>query len=101
MNNTVDNKNNKTYNYLDDNIVVIESSIAIINHTPLFCPICNFVMNSARDDSFFLLYDCCADCGIKWAECRKDEWKNGWRPPDDEISSEIYTRKQIFSKFQI
>jgi len=101
MNDTIGSKANKTYKYLDDNIVVIDSSITTDNLTSLFCPVCDFIMNSARDNSFFLVYECCADCGTKWAECRKDEWKNGWRPSDDEISSEIDARKQISPNFQI
>jgi hypothetical protein len=47
---------------------------------PLFCPVCQQAMSSPLDPGQFLLHKCCDDCAVNFAEIRREEWKDGWRP---------------------
>jgi len=50
-----------------------------------FCPICEFIMNQMSDPDFYQEFGCCSSCGMKFAQSRRDEWKNGWRPSKKQI----------------
>lgn len=67
---------------------------------PLFCPICDFVMNSADDTDSYSRYTCCFDCEMKWAQSRNSEWTSGWRPSKKEIDDERAKRLKIPPSFQ-
>ena len=67
-------------------------------HTPLFCEICNFVMNKSEDDESYRKFKCCHECRLKFAEPRSKQWASGWRPkkPDiEEHKKEIESRSQV------
>ena len=62
-----------------------------------FCPVCNYPLASFDDFSHQRKYSCCHDCFLKFAESRKSEWRNGWRPTKKEIREYIKVKKQINS----
>ena len=62
-----------------------------------FCPICNYPYSSYEDFSKRSEWNCCNSCYINFAEARKEEWKNGWRPDKKSISEYIKIKKQLNS----
>lgn len=83
---------------LDNDRLIKDGEIAIIipkdiqNFVPLICSICN-LPNISSDDLFYHReYGCCEECGVKWAEARQKEWKNGWRPASEIIRQEVELR---------
>lgn len=91
-------KNGKKYKKIDDGIISIRPQRAGLV-TPLFCPVCNFVMNSASDVEAFEIAKCCDECYIKWAQARKKDWEEGWRPAKEEIEIEKEIRRKMNVKF--
>ncbi|MAH42353.1 hypothetical protein CL614_01340 [archaeon] len=69
----------------EDSFIIIEDKN--FSRIPFFCPICEFIMNSMDDSEFYEYYGCCASCGMKFAQPRQDNWKEGWRPSKTEILS--------------
>jgi len=57
------------------------------NNIPMFCPICDFVMENYSDHDHYKNYDCCKRCFLKFVEFRKKKWLEGWRPTKEEIDS--------------
>jgi len=84
---------------MNDEIIIINGRESDI--TPLFCPVCRFVMNNSDDDVYYTRYKCCSDCAIKWAEPNRDRWIAGWRPLERDLDVEIKKRKLIPPSFQI
>ena len=56
------------------------------NNSPMFCPICDFVMGSYYDHEYFEEYMCCKECFLTFVESRKKKWLDGWRPTLEEIN---------------
>ena len=56
-----------------------------LNEPASFCPTCDFVMSSQTDFEYFDKFSCCSFCAMKFAESRKEDWKNGWRPSENEV----------------
>lgn len=53
---------------------------------PLFCPVCDSIMNSVYDDEMYRKYTCCDSCANRWAYKNSDAWLSGWRPSPEEIN---------------
>ena len=62
--------------------------------TPLFCPVCDTVMSGMRDAEYYRQHTCCEECGMQWAERRRDAWTANWRPDSDEVQSAIEDRRR-------
>lgn len=54
---------------------------------PLFCCICDSIMRTSLDEEAYEKFNCCDSCATYWAYPRKDEWKSGWRPSEEEIKN--------------
>jgi len=63
------------------------------NGMPLFCDICSFSF-STDDEKSYEMFGCCSSCADMWAYSHKNEWKQGWRPSEDQIKNVI--QKRIF-----
>lgn len=63
--------------------------------TPLWCPLCLFTMKTADDTIYYKKYECCYQCGMKFADSRQEEWNKGWRPSKDEVEELIKFRKSM------
>jgi hypothetical protein len=44
------------------------------------CSVCDKHTIEKRDDIYFLKFDCCLMCYIKYVEDREERWSTGWRP---------------------
>ncbi len=60
-----------------------------------YCGICNFPLITLEDFDKNDNYDCCQSCYLEFVECRKLEWKNGWRPKKSVVNSYISIRRKI------
>lgn len=52
---------------------------------PIFCPVCDCVMNSQYDPETYEKFKCCEACAGVWAYKDPTRWNNGWRPDDHEV----------------
>lgn len=55
------------------------------NGRPIFCPVCDYIMNSHYDEESWSKFECCDDCANSWVYGSVDRWKSGWRPTKKEI----------------
>lgn len=60
-----------------------------------FCNLCGFPLQTHDDFKKHKEYSCCAECYLTYAESRRKEWKDGWRPEQTVLDEYIYMRKQI------
>ena len=44
------------------------------------CSVCEKHTIEKQDDIYFLKFDCCNLCYIKYIEDREERWSSGWRP---------------------
>lgn len=51
---------------------------------PLFCPLCDWVMNSTYDPEAYSKFGCCDGCAASWAYPNQQMWNDGWRPTREE-----------------
>jgi len=51
---------------------------------PLFCPVCMRAMSDPRDPEQYRVHGCCDECAVNFAEIRRSEWAEGWRPSVEE-----------------
>jgi hypothetical protein len=58
------------------------------NSVPVFCPICEKIMNSSFDEETYGRFSCCDDCANKHVYKDIDRWKSGWRPGKDLINKD-------------
>tara|TARA_B100000700_G_scaffold322256_2_gene423320 strand:- start:1431 stop:1697 length:267 start_codon:yes stop_codon:yes gene_type:complete len=61
-----------------------------------FCPVCSFPLATGEDFLAYKNYNCCNECFLTFAESRKEDWKDGWRPNQTKIEEYIYLRKSMF-----
>lgn len=72
-------------------------NIKLIDHIDendsFFCPLCRFPIRTQEDFANNKKYNCCYECYLTYAEARKKEWKEGWRPDKETLEAYIYKRK--------
>ena len=61
-----------------------------------FCKICKFPMTNYRDYKTSKAWDCCNHCYLEFAEARRKDWKDGWRPDKTVVDRYIYKRKCMY-----
>ena len=86
----------RNYEYRSEFVIITEEKD---EKRYLFCPVCQITMNTADDYSYIRRFQCCAECGMKWAEPMKERWLSGWRPTNEEILSHKEIIKQSSSFF--
>ena len=73
--------------------------IKIINKSEekdsFFCDLCRFPLQSYDDFKYHREYACCTECYLTYAEARRKDWKDGWRPNQTAFEEYIYNRKQL------
>ena len=69
-----------------------ENSVAA---TPLFCPLCEFIMNSHYDDDAHKNFQCCDNCANEWAYKNANKWVSGWRPTSEQVNDAVKARAKI------
>tara|TARA_B100000674_G_scaffold499117_1_gene541960 strand:- start:3167 stop:3421 length:255 start_codon:yes stop_codon:yes gene_type:complete len=77
----------------------VSDKIKFIDNTgkkdEFYCKICTFPFLSFSDFEKQKEYGCCYECYLKFAESRKKEWLNGWRPDKNVVKEYIKIRKQL------
>ena len=63
-----------------------------------YCEICNFPLVSNDDFESDEEFGCCNVCFLKFAESRRESWKNGWRPKKVDVNSYISIKRKFYSK---
>ena len=58
-----------------------------------YCLICNYPLIYFEDFNTNDEYGCCHECYLSFAEARRKEWLEGWRPTEKKIKSYINLRK--------
>tara|TARA_R110000737_G_scaffold70090_1_gene98545 strand:+ start:223 stop:489 length:267 start_codon:yes stop_codon:yes gene_type:complete len=59
-----------------------------------FCKLCEFPHISYEDFEKSKNWNgICHDCYLTFAESRKKEWKDGWRPDKETLETHIYIKK--------
>lgn len=91
----------KWENYTNDRLIAKhDSGFYVIvpktlkESTPIFCPVCSFIMNSTYDEESYRDFKCCDDCSSEWARRNKESWQSGWRPSQDDIKTVVDRRKE-------
>lgn len=59
-----------------------------------YCNICTYPLLTFKDFESQKEYKCCNDCFMQFAESRKQEWKNGWRPEKTDVRDYILLKKK-------
>ena len=72
------------------NIRVIDN---ITEKISFFCNLCGFPLHTHEDFKSNKEYSCCHECYLTFAEARRKEWKDGWRPEQTVLEEYIYNRK--------
>ena len=60
-----------------------------------FCDLCGFILKTSLDHQHHSDHSCCHECYLTFAESRRKEWKEGWRPKKREIRKYINSRKRL------
>lgn len=60
---------------------------------PSFCPLCKCIMKGSLSVCSYYDWGVCVNCKIEFVECREQQWKDGWRPTQEQI--EIYINKLL------
>lgn len=78
-------------------VIIPESS----EHSlPLACNVCNMLLRSREDEESCREFDCCYRCALKWAHSRRQQWKDGWRPTQEEVDSDVLSRVGLSITFE-
>ena len=77
------------------------SKVLFINETKqkkqikLWCPLCDYLLNSSRDIHCVKEHSCCEECWMTFGQMRQDEWKEGWRPGKETLKRYKQSRRII------
>ena len=63
-----------------------------------YCEICNYPLLTSKDFEKDNQYECCHECYLQFAESRREEWKNGWRPKKSVVNSYISIRRKLYNQ---
>jgi hypothetical protein len=62
-----------------------------------YCNLCKYPILS-NEDFEHKSEGTCNECYLTFIECRKEEWKKGWRPEKSSLDSYILLRKNMNKK---
>mgnify|MGYP001312903532 CR=1 FL=1 len=63
----------------------------------LFCKVCDYLLSSVQDIESSRQHGCCNECYITFAESRKEEWAQGWRPDQETLNRYKVSRRILIS----
>lgn len=86
--------------YLKDRLIRREESYVVIIPkdappvVPLFCPICETVYRSSKDEECHIIYGCCDRCVLEHLGSAPsfEDWLNGWRPSKESVDQAVCRR---------
>jgi hypothetical protein len=76
------------------NVVFLDETLEDDN---FFCELCSFPLKTIEDFTSHRNNSCCQECFVSFAEARKEDWKEGWRPDKTSLEAYIYLRRSMFS----
>lgn len=62
---------------------------------PLWCDVCETLYRSSDDEAAHLEFGCCHTCALAWAHARREQWKNGWRPTQEQVEEHLKQRPPL------
>lgn len=68
---------------------------------PLACPICKFMMRSRDDEAAYYDCTCCYRCAMIWAHPRRQLWKDGWRPSQEQVDEAEASRVPLTTTIDV
>lgn len=77
-------RDRKIANHPSGFVVILPNDIQ--RSIPLTCPLCKYALRTKDDEMSYNEFECCNRCEMIWAASRRDEWKAGWRPTEQEIN---------------
>jgi len=72
--------------------------IGKITKERFYCEVCQYPLLTAEDFEKDSEYACCYECYLQFAESRREEWKNGWRPKKSVVNSYISIRRKLYKQ---
>ena len=63
-----------------------------------YCQVCQYPLLTDEDFEKDSEYECCHKCYLQFAESRREEWKNGWRPKKSIVNSYISIRRKLYKQ---
>ena len=75
--------------------VIVKPTNDAIGYIPLECPVCCRLVKSQLDTFAFQDYGCCNECMLTWAQARREQWLDGWRPSPKMVKEELRKRSQL------
>jgi hypothetical protein len=80
--------------YLKDRLIaehragfyVIKPKHELSQSQPIFCPLCERIMNSHYDNEAYEKFCVCDLCSSKWARPDPARWESGWRPSKEDLN---------------
>ena len=69
-----------------------------VNSMPFFCKICEFPHDLNRDWQYYEKFEMCQECATSLVEARQEEWRNGWRPTQEQIDMYIDNRISLIRR---
>lgn len=63
---------------------------------PLACAVCSTMLRTRDDEASASEFGCCYLCALHWAHPRRELWKDGWRPPPDQVERVVSERPPLF-----
>ena len=63
-----------------------------------YCEVCQYPLLTSEDFEKDSEYECCQECYLQFAESRREEWKNGWRPKKAVVNSYISIRRKLYKQ---
>jgi hypothetical protein len=89
----------KTTYHPDGFVILVDENNEV---PPLECPVCEYFMRTSTDFEYWQKYECCEECGVKWAEgFYKDKWKLGWRPEPEDIRQDVERRSTLVPRLNL
>ena len=78
----------------------MDSQKSHVTSMPFFCNICEFPHDLSRDWSYFEKFEMCQECATSLVEARQEDWKNGWRPSQEQIDTYINKRMCLIGQYR-
>ena len=82
----------KTEHIIEDGDVIIKTCRSNKSEDRT-CPVCKTYSFSPQDDLYMNRFKACRLCYYDFIFCREDEWLNGKRPTDEQLSTCLRRRK--------
>lgn len=76
----------------------MDSQKYLVEDMPFFCEMCEFPHDSNRDWMYFEKFGTCQECAMSLIEARQFEWRNGWRPTQEQIDMYVNERMRLIRR---